>query len=68
MSWIPNTGFYEARATKFNILKLSRTEEDMEAWYPPGHGDFYQAFANSGLLEEFIGQVCIVCDIKKTVA
>jgi hypothetical protein len=29
----------------------------MEAWYPPGHGDFYQAFANSGLLEEFIGQV-----------
>jgi UTP--glucose-1-phosphate uridylyltransferase len=29
----------------------------MEAWYPPGHGDFYQSFHNSGLLEEFIGQV-----------
>ncbi len=29
----------------------------MEAWYPPGHGDFYQAFANSGLLDEFVLQV-----------
>jgi hypothetical protein len=50
----------------FNLCVVSRTEEDMEAWYPPGHGDFYQAFANSGLLEEFIGQVCIVRDIKET--
>jgi hypothetical protein len=29
----------------------------MEAWYPPGHGDFYQSFHNSGLLDDFIGQV-----------
>ena len=25
-------------------------------WYPPGHGDFYQAFYNSGLLSELIDQ------------
>ena len=25
-------------------------------WYPPGHGDFYQAFYNSGLLEDLINQ------------
>ena len=25
-------------------------------WYPPGHGDFYQAFHNSGLLEELVDQ------------
>ena len=29
----------------------------MEAWYPPGHGDFYQSFSNSGLLDEFVAQV-----------
>ena len=25
-------------------------------WYPPGHGDFYQAFHNSGLLDELVDQ------------
>lgn len=24
------------------------------SWYPPGHGDMYQALYNSGLLEKFI--------------
>ena len=28
------------------------TEND---WYPPGHGNFYKAFSDSGLLESFIG-------------
>lgn len=23
-------------------------------WYPPGHGDFYESFHNSGLLDNFI--------------
>ncbi|XP_065833801.1 UTP--glucose-1-phosphate uridylyltransferase-like [Oscarella lobularis] len=23
-------------------------------WYPPGHGDIYQAFSNSGLVEKFL--------------
>ena len=26
----------------------------IQAWYPPGHGDFYQSFSNSGLLDEFV--------------
>ncbi|CAF3717132.1 unnamed protein product [Adineta steineri] len=29
---------------------------DNECWYPPGHGDVYQAFYNSGLLDQFIEQ------------
>ena len=36
-------------------------------WYPPGHGDFYQAFANSGLLDELIERegrtVCFMSNI-----
>ena len=36
-------------------------------WYPPGHGDFYQAFANSGLLDELIEKegrsVCFMSNI-----
>ena len=36
------------------IAKSWRTEESHEAWYPPGHGDFYQSFFNSGLLDEYI--------------
>jgi len=27
---------------------------NIEHWYPPGHGDVYQAFANSGLLDELL--------------
>ncbi len=27
-----------------------------ECWYPPGHGDVYQSFYNSGLLDQFIEQ------------
>merc|ERR1711915_538924 len=36
------------------IAKSCRAEDDMEAWYPPGHGDFYQSFHNSGLLDEYV--------------
>ena len=36
------------------IAKSWRTEESHEAWYPPGHGDFYQSFFNSGLLDQYI--------------
>lgn len=39
---------------------------DSEAWYPPGHGDFYESFQNSGLLEEFLQrgkEVCFVSNI-----
>lgn len=26
------------------------------SWYPPGHGDFYESFQNSGLLRQFIDE------------
>lgn len=26
------------------------------SWYPPGHGDFYLSFCNSGLLDQFISE------------
>merc|ERR1712025_1113651 len=48
------------------IARSCRTEDDIEAWYPPGHGDFYQAFANSGLLAEFVDagkDLCIISNI-----
>ena len=38
----------------------------IEAWYPPGHGDFYQSFSNSGLLDEFVKagkKYCFVSNI-----
>ena len=44
-----NTPFDLSSLTDFHLLVFSR-------WYPPGHGDFYQAFYNSGLLEELINQ------------
>ena len=34
----------------------SSIDGDPEDWYPPGHGDFYETFANSGLLQDFIDQ------------
>lgn len=37
-------------------LSPTSNEYDNEAWYPPGHGDFYAAFSNSGLLDYFINE------------
>lgn len=31
----------------------------LRRWYPPGHGDFYQSFNNSGLLDKFISDVSV---------
>ena len=28
----------------------------INSWYPPGHGDFYKSFYNSGVLDEFVKQ------------
>lgn len=39
------------------IARNCNVSSDIEAWYPPGHGDFYESFYNSGLLEDFIQQV-----------
>ncbi|XP_062398168.1 UDP-glucose pyrophosphorylase 2a isoform X1 [Sardina pilchardus] len=35
---------------------LGLTGENAEAWYPPGHGDIYASFHNSGLLDQLIAQ------------
>jgi len=55
------------RESLMPIAKEIQTEKDIDAWYPPGHGDFYQAFANSGLLDELIEKegrsVCFMSNI-----
>ncbi|UYV74814.1 UGP2 [Cordylochernes scorpioides] len=33
----------------------------LTGWYPPGHGDFYRSFKNSGLLEKFLVQGRDLC-------
>lgn len=48
------------------IAKNSNVEGDLEAWYPPGHGDFYLSFQNSGLLKKFIAagrEYCFISNI-----
>lgn len=35
---------------------MSYSGENAEAWYPPGHGDIYASFYNSGLLDRFISE------------
>lgn len=48
------------------IARNCNTNADLEAWYPPGHGDFYESFYNSGLLDEFIKQgreYCFISNI-----
>ena len=47
------------RLNKESLMPVAnswRTEDNLEAWVPPGHGDFYQSFANSGLLDKFVRQ------------
>ena len=31
-----------------------KTEDDINAWYPPGHGDFYQVLASLGPVTFFL--------------
>ncbi|GLD69621.1 UTP--glucose-1-phosphate uridylyltransferase-like isoform X1, partial [Lates japonicus] len=35
---------------------LTMTGQNTEGWYPPGHGDIYASFYNSGLLDQLIAQ------------
>jgi UTP--glucose-1-phosphate uridylyltransferase len=44
------------RINRESMLPIATSchEENNEAWYPPGHGDIYESFHNSGLLKEFI--------------
>ncbi|XP_031829847.1 UDP-glucose pyrophosphorylase isoform X1 [Nomia melanderi] len=48
------------------IAKHTDIAEDIEAWYPPGHGDFYESFRNSGLLKKFLKEgreYCFISNI-----
>ena len=43
------------RINKESLMPVAKSlNDDDESWYPPGHGDFYDAFANSGLLQHFL--------------
>lgn len=48
------------RIVKESLLPLPRligaqkNESNIECWYPPGHGDIYGSFYNSGLVQKFI--------------
>ncbi|XP_014251468.1 UTP--glucose-1-phosphate uridylyltransferase isoform X3 [Cimex lectularius] len=44
------------KETLLPVPKHSNIKEHLEAWYPPGHGDFYTSFESSGLLDTFIKQ------------
>ncbi|XP_060921997.1 UTP--glucose-1-phosphate uridylyltransferase-like isoform X2 [Limanda limanda] len=48
------------RINKESLLPIARTTgtsgENAEAWYPPGHGDIYASFSNSGLLDALLAE------------
>ena len=47
------------RIERDTLLPIARTaayNSELEAWYPPGHGDLYESFYNSDLLEMFINE------------
>lgn len=45
------------RIAKDTLMPLvSNYQDTLEAWYPPGHGDFFAAFHNSGLMDQLIAE------------
>ncbi|XP_004562232.2 UTP--glucose-1-phosphate uridylyltransferase isoform X1 [Maylandia zebra] len=48
------------RINKESLLPIAKSMgtsgENAEAWYPPGHGDIYASFQNSGLLDKLIAE------------
>ncbi|MFT7807089.1 UTP-glucose-1-phosphate uridylyltransferase isoform X1 [Arapaima gigas] len=55
--------FNQSRYPRINKESLLPVAKDMsmsgdnaEAWYPPGHGDIYASFYNSGLLDQLIAE------------
>lgn len=45
------------RILKDSLLPLGEDHiGHKDDWYPPGHGDVYRAFANSGLLEKMMAE------------
>ncbi|KAJ1879843.1 UTP-glucose-1-phosphate uridylyltransferase, partial [Kickxella alabastrina] len=52
--------FNQSRYPRFKTdsnLPLARTPDNKPGfWYPPGHGDLYESFANSGLLDQLLAE------------
>lgn len=45
------------RINKETLMPIATSaNSDLEHWYPPGHGDFYESFYRSGLLQDFISK------------
>jgi UTP--glucose-1-phosphate uridylyltransferase len=47
------------RINKESLMPIATSltsSSNSESWYPPGHGDFYQSFHKSGLLQHFLNQ------------
>ncbi|XP_065176320.1 UTP--glucose-1-phosphate uridylyltransferase-like [Sycon ciliatum] len=44
------------RINRESLMPMDTNLDSKEAWYPPGHGDFYEAFYNSSYLTKFIEQ------------
>ncbi|KAM9793005.1 UTP--glucose-1-phosphate uridylyltransferase-like [Neosynchiropus ocellatus] len=48
------------RINKESLLPIAKSMrvngDNVEAWYPPGHGDIYTSFHNSGLLDKLISE------------
>jgi len=42
-------------------LSIQFNTNPLFSWYPPGHGDFYRAFAQSGLLQKFLDERRTYC-------
>lgn len=54
--WLPRY----PRINKETLLPIAKdvsySGENTECWYPPGHGDIYASFYNSGLLDNLIAE------------
>lgn len=45
------------RISKDSLLPVPKSpNSEVSDWYPPGHGDLFEALANSGTLDELISQ------------
>jgi len=42
------------RESLLPVATSCSSADNNEAWYPPGHGDIYESFYNSGMLQELI--------------
>lgn len=47
--------------TLLPVAKDTNVQDSLEAWYPPGHGDFYESLKNSGLLDKFLAEGLEYC-------